>query len=820
MSVSSYAALFRDQDDDGLGLVGIQIPMIQRDYAQGREDQKASRIRNDFIDTLWAAVEPDPTGAVTQIGLDFVYGDVRQGVLLPLDGQQRLTALFLLHWYLAVRSGGTDAPWLTFTYETRASARQFCEELRKAALPGVPTEGKPDFADQQPSQWIEDQSWFMPGWTSEPTIASMLVVLDSMHARFADVDAEAALARLTDRFRPAIEFHVLDLKDMKLDNDIYVRMNSRGKPLTDFEIFKARFGKTLEMHFPDRAREFAQRIDGVWLDAFWSALATPDGQPIADGQIDAAILRYMRFLADFVDAREGGRIAEGDSEADVCLRVFGDEASDTRLDWLFRAFDLWTSADVSCWFATHFRDARVAAIETDPRLPLFDPGRNGANLFLACCKDYSPERHKTEFPARLALLLYAILISGRATDAVTMRRLRVVRNLADWSVDEIRPENMGRLLEQTEQVMAGVIPDSTGFNVSQMEDERRKAEVLEQNPLLEPVLHTLEDHDFLRGRLLAFALDPQLLPIHANAFARAFGKDMNHDSVAAALLAADDYTDRGYVVRRLVPARQHDRRWREVLTGTLPRSTNSPVTRALSAVLTCVSETEQAPDAHLEASLLRPFLTARSSVCWFDWRYYFVAYQSMRESAQGCYSPAKEDGAVRMGYVVRRHNNVEWAYRDTDPYLDAVCAKVDERMANRLTREQTELMETGQWLRLDGIGITVASRQDGWRIFLPVEHPANIEVQSVFSAFGVQQCVNENDADETDSSVFWHLPISQSDSVPEGIDPPGMREVSLVDREDRVQRAADFISALLHATMGVVTAARAEGEVPNEAPIL
>lgn len=154
---------------------------------------------------------------------------------------------------------------------------------------------------------------------------------------------------------------------------------------------------------------------------------------VADGQIDAAILRYMRFLADFVDAREGGRIAEGDSEADVCLRVFGDEASDTRLDWLFRAFDIWTSADVSCWFATHFRDARVAAIETDPRLPLFDPGRNGANLFLACCKDYSPERHK------------------------------------------------------------------------------------------------------------------------------------------------------------------HDRRWREVLTGTLPRSTNSPVTRALSAVLTCVSETEQAP---------------------------------------------------------------------------------------------------------------------------------------------------------------------------------------------------------------------------------
>jgi hypothetical protein len=801
MSVTSYAALFRGRDDDGLGLTGIQIPMIQRDYAQGREDPKASRIRNDFIATLTAAVTPDPTGAVTPIGLDFVYGDVRQGVLLPLDGQQRLTALFLLHWYLAVRSGGTDAPWLTFAYETRASARQFCEEMRKAASLDTPTEGKPDFAGQEPSEWIKDQSWFMPGWTSEPTIASMLVVLDNMHARLADVEAEAALARLTDRISPAIEFHVLDLKDMKLDNDIYVRMNSRGKPLTDFEIFKARFGAKLEKYFPDRAREFAQRIDGVWLDAFWCALAKPEGQPAADGQIDAAILRYMRFLADFVDARDGGRIAEGDSEAEVCLRVFGDGASDTRLDWLFRAFDLWNSADVSSWFASHFREAGDDATEADARLPVFDAGRHGANLFLACCKDYSPERHKAEFPTRLALLFHAILISGRATDAITMRRLRILRNLADWSVDEIRPENMGRLLEQTEQIMAGIVPESTGFNVAQMEDERRKAEVLEQNPLLEPALYKLEDHDFLRGRLLAFRLESQTLPIHADAFARAFGTNMNHDGVAAALLAADDYTDRGYVVRRLVPARQHDRRWREVLTGTLPRSTDSPVNRALHAVLTYVSETEQAAAELLDGSLVQPFLTGRSSASWFDWRYYFVAYPSMRESAQGCYSPSKVDGEVRMGYVVRRHHNVEWAYRDTDPYLDAVCAKVGEEMAIRLTREQSELVDSGQWLRLEESGITVASRQDGWRIYLPEGQPDNIEVQSAFSAFGVEPFVNEIEVGEPGISVFWHLPIIQTDDVPDGIERPSMREVSLVDREDRVARAADFISALLHATI-------------------
>jgi hypothetical protein len=819
MSVTSYAALFRAREDDGLGLVGIQIPMIQRDYAQGREDPRASRIRNDFIAALTAAVTLDSSGAVTPVGLDFVYGDVRQGVLLPLDGQQRLTALFLLHWYLAVRSGGTDAPWLTFAYETRASARQFCEELRKIASLGNPIEGKPDFSAQGPSEWIKDQSWFMPGWTGEPTIASMLVVLENMHARLADVDAEAALGRLIDRSSPAIEFHVLDLKDMKLDNDIYVRMNSRGKPLTDFEIFKARFGAKLEKLDPGRAHEFAQRIDGVWLDLFWRALATSDGQPAADGQIDAAILRYMRFLADFADAREGGRIAEGDSDADVCLRIFGDGATETRLDWLFRGFDLWNSADVSSWFSTHFLDVRDDVTEVGMRLPVFDPGRYGANLFLACCKEYSPERHRTEFPTRHALLLHAILFSGCATDPETMRRLRVVRNLADWSVDEIRPENMGRLIEQTEQIMAGIMPSNKGFNVAQMEDERLKADMIQQNPLLGPDLQKLEDHDLLRGRLLAFTRDPQTFSIHVEAFVRTFDCRVNYDTLAAALLAADDYTDRGYAVRRFVPARQHDRRWREVLTGTLPRSTDSPVASALRTVLTCVSETELAPVERLDGSLVQPFLTGRSSSRCFDWRYYFVAYASMRESAQGCYSPAKVDGAVQMGYVVRRHHNVEWAYRDTDPYLDAVCAKIGEELAAHLTREQTELVGSGQWLRLEGSGITVASRQDGWRIYVPEGQPSNAEAQSVFAAFGVAQCVNEMEAADSGSSLFWHLPISQTNTVPKGIAPPIMREVNLVDSEDRVARAADFISAILHATIDKGAAGSAE-ELPKLLPTI
>ena len=74
----------------------IAIPIIQRDYAQGRIDPDVNRVRSRFLYSLYNAITGDP------VTLDFVYGDIdEKGTMTPLDGQQRLTTLFLLHWYAA-----------------------------------------------------------------------------------------------------------------------------------------------------------------------------------------------------------------------------------------------------------------------------------------------------------------------------------------------------------------------------------------------------------------------------------------------------------------------------------------------------------------------------------------------------------------------------------------------------------------------------------------------------------------------------------------------------------------------------------------------
>ena len=127
-------------EEKPIQLSKIEIPKIQRDYAQGRDSKEAKVVRDRFLQALYEAVTQK------SITLDFVYGDINEkGILVPLDGQQRLTTLFLLHWYAAKkeRIDRDKSDFLKhFSYATRFSSRDFCKGERfcrnrgcKAILP-------------------------------------------------------------------------------------------------------------------------------------------------------------------------------------------------------------------------------------------------------------------------------------------------------------------------------------------------------------------------------------------------------------------------------------------------------------------------------------------------------------------------------------------------------------------------------------------------------------------------------------------------------------------------------------------------------------
>ena len=158
----------------------IQIPIIQRDYAQGRAFERIEEIRNSFLGSIQEALEDNK-----HLDLDFVYGSMKNDkIFVPLDGQQRLTTLFLLHWYLAVKENRIDKVrqiLIKFTYETRTSSREFCNALvnDSSALKNVEFKSLEKISDH-----IQNANWFFMSWQRDPTIKSMLVMLDAIHSKF------------------------------------------------------------------------------------------------------------------------------------------------------------------------------------------------------------------------------------------------------------------------------------------------------------------------------------------------------------------------------------------------------------------------------------------------------------------------------------------------------------------------------------------------------------------------------------------------------------------------------------------------------------
>lgn len=264
----------------------IQIPIIQRDYAQGRTGKED--LRRSFLAKLRSALEKNCTLEDGHLILDFVYGSESSGTLNPLDGQQRLTTLWLLHWYIALRSGNLDEDTCKilgrFTYETRTSSRDFCTELCNA-------ENFKGFSGKDIVGYIERKTWFYADWKHDPTVNAMLKMLkgtpltkeemkkdisarkDGIEMVFDDsFDFEEAWRQLTGLSCPIV-FYYLPLTEFKLTDDLYLKMNARGKQLTSFENFKAKLSKYIkDAKWPDlddKSSGLMIKMDTLWTDIFW-----------------------------------------------------------------------------------------------------------------------------------------------------------------------------------------------------------------------------------------------------------------------------------------------------------------------------------------------------------------------------------------------------------------------------------------------------------------------------------------------------------------------------------------------------------------------
>lgn len=267
----------------------VRIPKIQRDYAQGRVNRKVNEIRKVFIHTLILVAK----GKMDATELDFVYGSNHDNAFEPLDGQQRLTTLFLLHWMMGVDLRQQDANhnmYSMFTYETRDTSNEFCNELIqheaikfvKRACENIKYNRTKDAKEapkpDTPSLIIKSLDWFRWGWKYDPTILSMLVMIDAI---FAEIGEESEWEKVGEYQKNLdnITFNLLNLGDFGLSNELFIKMNARGKHLSDFDKLKSTLEEELQIQKREHStddkieEEWRELMDGVWIDLFWHKYA-------------------------------------------------------------------------------------------------------------------------------------------------------------------------------------------------------------------------------------------------------------------------------------------------------------------------------------------------------------------------------------------------------------------------------------------------------------------------------------------------------------------------------------------------------------------
>lgn len=253
----------------------IEIPRVQRDYVQGSNEERPSLVRNNLLKDIQMAIE----GRIEPLDLSFIYGKTTpDGKFYPVDGQQRLTTLFLLHIFAFSDDDSKTNILLKFSYQARTTTRDFFEALVKNR--------KDIFSEKElPEITIKDAAWFIDSWKYDPSVSNAITMLNDISKK--EFCIEQLKRQLEEKETPRLYFQFIKLDDLGMEDDLYIKLNARGRALTEFESFKSRFIDRCTEACPSLADEVKKNIDGIWADSIWS---------IGKEKFDELFLRFFETV--------------------------------------------------------------------------------------------------------------------------------------------------------------------------------------------------------------------------------------------------------------------------------------------------------------------------------------------------------------------------------------------------------------------------------------------------------------------------------------------------------------------------------------------
>ena len=483
----------------------IKIPVIQRDYAQGRKDSKTTDIRNTFLSSLFDGLADNSH----KLHLDFIYGYTKdENTLYLLDGQQRITTLFLLYWYLSVINNKTNREILkNFTYETRISSKLFIENLISKDIKIVSY--KKDEIKTNLSEQIKNKNWFFLEWQKDPTIKAMFVMLDDIHIKYSQITAKPKLENFKN-----ITFDFLNMEGFSLGEDLYIKMNARGKQLTEFENFKAWLNKFIDEKFlanknaenENILKNWKEKVDTSWTDLFWKF------KDERNMLIDEEFMRFFRNIIQIYYSQAENYFTENSLkltayDAEKQDYIFLPNSFYKELNVLneVNLIEIFTILDLLVLYNNKY-DFKKSLEDIFPKNIFW--GENSIfEIFIKFFNGNITYYDKLLFYAFVVFLLKNKNIEKEDFLVKLKQWMRVFRNLL-YNTD-LNKQNIKNVVLSIKNIDTTNIfeyfenrnNEIEGFNQKQLEEEILKSELILTNKVWEQELLTAENHWYLTGQV-------------------------------------------------------------------------------------------------------------------------------------------------------------------------------------------------------------------------------------------------------------------------------------------------------------------------------
>ncbi|MGV4413715.1 GmrSD restriction endonuclease domain-containing protein [Chryseobacterium sp. T1] len=655
----------------------IEVPIIQRDYAQGRISDNVKYIRERFVKSL---VEHVVTNS--QLHLGFVYGKIegkerkrelklhQESVstllhsvkqyanqfninveasinvnelteplslrFIPLDGQQRLTTLFLLYWYISMRKKESSLWLLNFKYNNRKMALAFFETLtNQDNIQLIEKELEADIQKQ-----ITEYTWYLDKWKYDATVNGAIVMLQAIHEEFANhSNFDFSLVKLEEI---PFKFDFLDLDDLKQSDELYIKMNERGKQLTDFEHFKAWLQDVVEKkNLSDEEQSFLssfwKKIDTVWLDFFWKKIDA-DFRSLDDFYFNylktTAINFHLakskepnlpRYLKDLLQTIRNVDNYDKQNVTYIPLSQFvlEDKNDKENKKIIFELFSMDCLQHINKTLSTLIAidEETNSKINTIIKEPFISKGKNILTLYL---------NNNTFTPNYWDQVYYYFLLELLKSDKINISFwMRTMRNII-YNTYIQNPDNVYDALQSINSLISsevldlkeGLMSDMINlsfFNKDQIAEEKYKCNKIE-NGWDSKEIQGLENHIYFMGQIqFVFQLADEnnvLFSQYAELISGLFSEKIEDFELQQALLTKGDYlverTNHSFCRKSYDSLRSRNDNWRQIFNNENKRIF---LKNLLDHLL-------QLPHVELQDGLKTIIKSHKFTIN--DWEYYFI----------------------------------------------------------------------------------------------------------------------------------------------------------------------------------------------------